>query len=364
MAGTAAPRTLPDKLWDQHRVAQLPDGTDLLHIDRIVLHERSGAPALRRLEEAGRPVFDPALVIGTPDHVVDTIPGRTDSTLVPNGGDFIRIFRERSNAAGIRLFDLGDVRQGIAHVAMPEQGVVLPGVSLICADSHTCTVGALGALAWGVGVTEAEHALATQTLAKRRPKTMRVMVDGSLDASVSAKDIVLNLIGKIGAKGGVDHMVEFVGPAISDLSIEGRMTLCNMAAEFGAWAVVVAPDEKTFQYLAGRSFAPTGASWDAGLAHWKELKTDEGARFDREVRLSIDDLVPQVTWGTSPQHVAPLGGHVPAINLGDPSDQMSAEAALAYMGLVPGQALDDVSIDAVFIGSCTNARLSDRKSVV
>lgn len=358
-----APRTLHDKLWDQHRIANLDDGSELLHLDRIVLHERSGPIALRMLADAGRDPYDPTLVFGTLDHVLDTRPGRTDEALVPGGTDFIRSFRGAAAQTGIRLFDIDDTRQGIAHVTMPQQGVVLPGLSLVCADSHTCTLGGLGALAWGIGMSETEHALATQALAVRRPKTMRVTIDGVLGRGVFAKDIVLYLIGRIGANGGSGYMVEFAGSAVRALSPEGRMTLCNMAVEFAAWSAIVAPDEATIDFFADRPFAPEGKSWDRAVATWRALKTDDDASFDREVHIDVAEIGPQVTWGTSPQHVGGVAGSVPALSaIDDPVQRKAAEAALRYMQLDPGQPLEGIPIDAVFIGSCTNARLSDLRS--
>ena len=359
-----AARTLHGKLWDMHRIATLEDGAELLHIDRIVLHERAGAICMRSLARSGRPVFDPGQVFGIMDHVLDTRPGRTErTTLMPNGQRFIEAFRAEAAAAGFRLFDLGDPRQGIAHVSMPEQGVALPGLSLVCADSHTGTVGGIGALAWGVGVSETEHALATQTIALRRPKTMRVTIDGTLGAGVSAKDVILHLIGTVGAAGGVGTMVEYAGAAVRAMPVTGRMTLCNMAVEFGAWSAVVAPDAVTFEWLAGRAFAPQGALWDRAVASWRDLRSDDDAAFDREVHIDVGAIGPQVTWGTSPQHVAAVTGRVPALHaIDDPVQRAAAEKALAYMDLVPGQALAEVPIDAVFIGSCTNARLDDLRA--
>ena len=358
------PRTLYDKLWDMHRIATLEDGSELLHIDRIVLHERAGAVCMRQLKKTGRPVHDPAQVFGIMDHVLDTRPGRTDaSTLIPNGQQFIEVFRNEATAAGFSMFDLGDRRQGIAHVSMPEQGVALPGLSLVCADSHTGTIGGIGALAWGVGVSELEHALVTQTIAVKRPKTMRVTIHGEPGQAVSAKDAVLHLIGEIGAGGAVGTMVEYAGPAVSAMSIEGRMTLCNMAVEFGAWSAVVAPDQSTLDWLEGRPYAPTGAMWDRAAESWLRLRTDDGAVFDREVRIDVAALEPQVSWGTSPQQVAAVTGRVPDLQaIEDPVARDSAETALRYMGLEPGQVLADVPIDAVFIGSCTNARLGDLRA--
>lgn len=358
-----APRTLHDKLWDQHRIANLDDGSELLHLDRIVLHERSGPIALRMLADAGREPYDPTLVFGTLDHVLDTRPGRTDEALVPGGTDFIRSFRGAAARTGIRLFDIDDPRQGIAHVTMPQQGVVLPGLSLVCADSHTCTLGGLGALAWGIGMSDTEHALATQALAVKRPKTMRITIDGVLGHGVFAKDIVLYLIGRIGANGGSGYMVEFAGSAVRALSPEGRMTLCNMAVEFAAWSAIVAPDEATIEFFADRPFAPMGKSWDRAVATWRALKTDDDASFHREIHIDVAEVGPQVSWGTSPQHVGGVAGSIPALSaIDDPVQRKAAEAALRYMQLDPGQSLEGIPIDAVFIGSCTNARLSDLRS--
>ena len=354
-----APRTLHDKLWDQHQIAVLENGVELLHIDRIALHERS-AFLMPALAASGRRLYDPGLVFGTMDHVVDTIPGRTDEVQIPSGRGFIESFREAAKTFDFLLFDMGDERQGISHVTMPEQGIVLPGASIICADSHTCTMGGVGALAWGVGATEMEHALITQTLSLARPKTMRVWVEGALSDPVVAKDIVLSLIGRIGANGGVGYMVEYAGPAIRALSVEGRMTLCNMAVEFGAWSAIIAPDDETIRFFEGRPFSPKGALWDRAVAHWRSLVSDEGASFDREVTLELGALAPQISWGTSPQHVAPADGVVPEMNsIADPVARQAAETALGYMGLTAGQRLEGVPIDAVFIGSCTNARISD-----
>jgi 3-isopropylmalate/(R)-2-methylmalate dehydratase large subunit len=359
-----APRTLHDKLWDQHRIATLDDGAELLHIDRIVFHEKSGSKALRSLAKVGRPVFDPRLAFGTMDHVLDTRPGRTeDTTLIPNGTQHIQVFRAEAAAAGLTLFDLGDPRQGITHVTMPQQGVVLPGATLVCGDSHTGTLGALGAMAWGVGVSEIEHALATQAVALLRPKTMRVTIRGDLADLVSAKDVILGLIGQVSNTGAVGHMVEYAGPTIQQMPIEGRMTLCNMAVEFGAWSAIIAPDALTFDYLKGLPFAPKGAAWDRAVEAWTQLRSDDDAIFDRDVTLDIDALGPQVSWGTNPGQVAFVGGVVPAlVEGGDEVVRGAAEASLRYMGLTPGQRLEGLPIDAVFIGSCTNARLSDLRA--
>ncbi|MGI9342095.1 MAG: 3-isopropylmalate dehydratase large subunit [Gammaproteobacteria bacterium] len=356
-------RTIVEKLWDEHSVADLGDGTHLIYIDRVMFHERTGSIALKGLEAAGRKVRNPEQVFGCMDHIVDTIPGRTDNTMVPGGIAFITETREAARAAGVHLFDLGDERQGIVHVVSPEQGIAYPGVTLVCPDSHTCTQGALGALAWGIGSTEAEHAMATKTLVVRKPKLMRVSFDGRPGNGVTAKDLILHLIGSHGASGGVGYAIEFAGEAVRDMAMEARFTLCNMAVEFGAWTGIIAPDETTFAYSNGRPFAPAGELWDRAVEHWRTLPTDEDARFDKEIVVDCADIVPQITWGTSPQHATGIDGAVP-----DPADEddenrrQSMERALAYMDLQPGTALEGIPIDSAFIGSCTNSRLSDLRN--
>ena len=353
-------RTIIDKLWDAHRIMKIGDESDLLYIDRIFLHERTGSIALQSLERAGLGVRRPSRVFATMDHIVDTTPGRTDRTRVPNGAEFIRATRESARAAGITLFDIGDPRQGIVHVVSPELGIALPGLTLVCPDSHTGTIGGLGALAWGIGSTEAEHALATQTLIVRRPPQMRVRFDGSLRPGVGAKDLVLHLIGRHGAAGGAGSAIEFAGEAVRQLPIEGRLTLCNMAVEFGAWTGVVAPDDSTIDYVRGRPYAPHGAAWDSAVAAWRELASDGRAQFDAEITLDVGGLGPQVSWGTSLQHIAATDGTVPSpAEAADRHAREGMERALHYMDLQPGQALSALPVDAAFIGSCTNARLSD-----
>lgn len=356
-------QTIIEKLWASHTIADLGDDTCLLYIDRIFLHERTGCIALKGLEATGRMVRNPKQVFCTMDHIVDTFPGRTDATRVPGGTAFIETTREAARAAGIQLFDLGDERQGIVHVVSPEQGIALPGITLVCPDSHTGTVGALGALAWGIGSTEAEHALATKTLVVRKPLMMRVRFDGELPNGVSAKDMILHLIGEHTASGGVGYAIEFAGPAVRSLDMEARFTLCNMAVEFGAWTGIVAPDEITFAYVEGRPFVPAGATWDQALTHWKTLPGDPDARFDKEIVVDCSQIVPQVTWGNSPQHETGIDGRVPdPAAEPDPNRRQSMERALEYMGLAPGTPLEGIPIDAAFIGSCTNSRLSDLRN--
>lgn len=352
-------QTLFEKLWKQHCVADLSDGAGLLAIDRILLHERTGGVALKSLRAARRSVKAPRQVFVTMDHIVDTLPGRGDATLMPTGSSFITATREAATSAGLTLFDIGDERQGIVHVISPEQGIVLPGVTLVCPDSHTCTQGALGALAWGIGSTEAEHALATSTLRVRKPRTMRITVDGALEPGVTAKDLALHLIAQLGASGAGGYIVEFAGTAVRGLDVEARMTLCNMATELGAFSAVIAPDEKTFSYVQGRTYAPGPDQWDQALASWKALVSDDDAQFDVEHRFDAAHVARMVTWGTNPQQAVPLfGGRVPAASPDDAADA-SRERARDYMDVERDEAVAGLRIDAAFIGSCTNARLSD-----
>ncbi len=358
MTASATPRTLFDKLWSSHLVRELGEGVALLAIDRIFLHERTGSVALKSLKDTGRPVLDPSRVFCTMDHIVDTTTGRGDETRMPGGTAFIVETREAAQAAGIHLFDVRDPLQGIVHVISPELGIVLPGATVVCPDSHTCTQGAMGAFAWGIGSTEAEHALATGTLRVKRPKTMRVRFEGALPAGVTAKDMTLALIAAHGSVGGNGYAVEYAGPAVEALEIEARLTLCNMATEFSAVTGFIAPDEKTFEYLRGRAHAPVGAEWEQAVEAWRALRTDEGAVFDKEIVIDVSNLSPMITWGTSPQHAVPIRASVPA----QAESGTTAEAysrALQYMDLQPGVPLESLKIDAAFIGSCTNSRLSD-----
>ena len=338
-------RTLFDKIWDAHRIDSGKGGISLVAIDRVFLHERTGAAALKAMAAAGRPVRDPARVFAVMDHIVDTRPGRGDGTLMEGGSAFITETRAAAQAAGITLFDVNDPDQGITHVISPELGIVLPGLTLVAPDSHTCTQGALGALAWGIGTSEAEHAMATGVLRLEKPKTMRVTYTGKLRSGVTAKDMALALIAAHGAGGGAGHVIEFAGEAVEALEIEARMTLCNMATEFSAMTAIVAPDEKTFAYLAGRRYAPETFS----APYWSTLRTDSDAVFDREIEIDADTIAPMVSWGTSPEHSMPIGGNVP----------QGPERAHAYIGLEAGHQLLGTPIDVAFIGSCTNARLSD-----
>ncbi len=352
-------RTIFDKIWDQHRILQMPGGADLILIDRILLHERTGGVALKSLLESGRTVRAPERAFAVMDHIVDTLPGRTDRTLMPTGTDFIRATREAARATGIRLFDLGDPAQGIVHVMSPELGIVLPGATLICPDSHTCSQGAVGALAWGIGSTEAEHALATTTLRVNRPKTMRVRIDGRLAPGVTAKDLALALLSRFGVGGGAGHIVEYAGAAVTALDVEGRLTLCNMATEFGAFSAIIAPDEKVVDYLKGRPFAPSGEDWDKAVQAWRLLASDPDAAFDTELSFDAAQVAPMVSWGTSPQFSVPIDGAVPDLAGPGPGSQESRARALAYMDLAPGTKLAGLPIQAAFIGSCTNSRISD-----
>lgn len=350
--------TLFEKLWAQHVVAELPGDAALIAIDRIFLHERTGSIALKSLRERGRTVVDPRRVFCTMDHIVDTFPGRGDATRMPGGTAFILETRAAAREAGIHLFDVRDPDQGIVHVISPELGIVLPGTTVVCPDSHTCTQGAIGAFAWGIGSTEAEHALATGTLRVTRPKNMRIRFEGKLAPGVTAKDLSLAVISRWGSAGGNGYVVEYAGSAIRALDIEARLTLCNMATEFSAVTGVIAPDDRTFEYLAGRRFAPQGPLWDAAVASWRTLRSDDDARFDAEYQIDVGGLAPMITWGTSPQHAIEVTGAVPTFERSGTSRE-AYDRALAYMGISAGTVLTELPIDAAFIGSCTNSRLSD-----
>jgi len=319
---------------------------------------RTGSIALKSLRQSGRPIADPSRVFCTLDHIVDTLPGRGDDTRMPGGRAFIVETRAAAREAGIHLFDVRDPDQGIVHVISPELGIVLPGATVVCPDSHTCTQGAMGALAWGIGSTEAEHALATGTLRVTRPKSIRVRFEGPLPDGVTAKDLSLAVISRHGSAGGNGCAVEYAGSAVQALEIEARLTLCNMATEFSAMTGLIAPDEKTFEYLAGRRFAPRGDTWRRAVEHWRSLVSDPGAEFDSEIEIDVRHLEPMITWGTSPQHAVGISARVP--ELADSGTSREAyERALAYMDLRPGVELQSLAIGAAFIGSCTNSRISD-----
>ncbi|MEQ8698529.1 MAG: 3-isopropylmalate dehydratase large subunit [Bauldia litoralis] len=354
------PLTFFDKVWRDHLVRELGDGLALVYVDRVLLHELSGAIALEGLEAAGRTVRNPGLAFATVDHVADTRPGRTEETPVPDGAGFIRRLRAAAARHGVSYFDLGDPRQGIVHVISPEQGIALPGTTLVCGDSHTCTVGGVGAFGWGIGSTDGEQALATQTVVRARPKTMRVAVNGRLAPGVVAKDLALHLIGQLGTAFATGYFVEFAGAAIRALDVEARLTLCNLVQEMSADTGAVAPDDTVFEYLHGRPYAPAGAAWDAAVAYWRTLAGDEGAGFDRDIAFDSAEVAPQITWGTSPEHVLPIDGAVPdPAAAGNWSARAGLDRALAYVGLKPGDRLVGLPVGAAFIGSCTNARLSD-----
>jgi 3-isopropylmalate/(R)-2-methylmalate dehydratase large subunit len=352
------PQTLFDKIWDSHLVARRADGRDLIYIDRHVLHELHAPHAFEKLAKANRGVRRPDLTFSMQDHTIATKPGRDDTTN-PEGAPFLRAMREGSARNGIRVFDLGDPEQGISHVVAPELGMVLPGATHAVPDSHACTVGGLGALAFGVGTTELEHVLATQVLATRRPKRMRVRLDGRLADQVGAKDVALRIIGEIGVDGARSHAVEYAGAVVQAMPIESRLTLCNLAIEMGARSGFVAPDDTTFSWIAGRPWAPQGALWEIALASWRNLASDDEAQFERDIAVDCENLEPQITWGTDPSQTIAITGHVPDPDRA-PSDRRAAmQRALDYMGLTPGTPIAGLPVNRVFIGSCTNARLPD-----
>ena len=359
----ANPRTLYDKIWDDHVVDTQPDGTCLLYIDRHLVHEVTSPQAFEGLRVAGRKVRAPQKTLAVVDHNVPT----TDRSLPnedPESTTQIAALAENAREFGIEYYNEFDPRQGIVHIIGPEQGFTLPGTTIVCGDSHTSTHGAFGALAHGIGTSEVEHVLATQTLIQRKAKNMRVSVDGQLPPGVTAKDIILAIIGEIGTAGGNGHVIEYAGEAIRALSMEGRMTVCNMTIEGGARAGMVAPDERTFAYLKGRPKAPKGDAWDAARRFWDTLRTDEDAQFDSEIRLDAANLPPIVTWGTSPEDVVSVMGIVPNPDeIQDENKRLSKWRALDYMGLKPGTRMTDIALDRVFIGSCTNGRIEDLREV-
>lgn len=351
--------TLFDKIWNAHVVRDLGDGWDLLHVDRHLLHDLSGAVALEQLYKRGLTVQNAELAFATPDHAVSSEPGRTGATF-PTGARLYSKMKAAVQDAGIRFFDLGEIGQGIVHVMGPELGLVLPGLTLICGDSHTCTNGGMGALAFGVGTSECVHVLATQTLRLRRPRSMRITLDGTLGRGVAPKDLILHLIGKVGSAGGVEYTIEYAGSTMRAMGMEGRLTVCNLTVEMGARSGLVSPDDITFAYIDGRQFAPKGAAFDAAVAHWRQLATDNEARFDQEVVVDVRDIQPTITWGTSPDQAIGVNDLIPdPAETVDPANREAMRGALLYMDLEPGKPLAGTKVDWVFIGSCANARLSD-----
>ncbi|MEM1237728.1 MAG: 3-isopropylmalate dehydratase large subunit [Pseudomonadota bacterium] len=358
-----AGKTLYDKIWDAHVVNEAEDGTCLLYIDRHFVHEVTSPQAFEGLTMAGRPVRAPDKTIVVPDHNVPTTWDRARG--IENEESRIQVEALHANVKAFDLpnyYEMNDIRQGIVHIVGPEQGWTLPGCTIVCGDSHTPTHGAFGALAHGIGTSEVEHVLATQTLIQKKSKNMKVEVVGSLRPGVTAKDIALHVIGVTGTGGGTGHVIEYCGEAIRDLSMEGRMTICNLAIEGGARAGIIAPDETTFAYVRGRSHAPKGAMWEAALNWWRTLYSDEGAHFDKVVEIRAEDIAPVVTWGTSPEDVLPITGSVPAPADFDGGKVAAAARSLEYMGLEPGTRLEDIEIDAVFLGSCTNGRIEDLRA--
>jgi 3-isopropylmalate/(R)-2-methylmalate dehydratase large subunit len=356
------PATLFDKIWSSHAILVRPDGATLLHIDRHFVHDGSGN-AFRMLNEKGLAVRRPDRTFATPDHYVSTLSHDLASINEPHRRGVVEDLEANAKAAGLTLFSLRDRRQGIVHVVGPEQGLSQPGMIIVCGDSHTATHGALGALAFGIGASEVGHVLASQALWQRKPKNMRIVVDGTLADGIHAKDVILAIIARIGAAGGAGHAIEYAGSTIRAMGIEGRLTICNMSIEAGARAGMVAPDDTTFAYLHGRPYAPKGADWDAALAHWGALPSDADAQFDREVRLNAAEVAPMVTWGTSPEAAAPVTARVPdPAGVADAARRDSMQRALDYMDLRPGTPLAEIAIDRVFIGSCTNSRIADLRA--
>ncbi len=362
---TTNPRTLYQKIWDAHVVDTRDDGTCLIYIDRHIVHEVTSPQAFEGLRAAGRTVRRPDLTIAVPDHNLPTTARKDAQGNVlpiadPQSATQLAALRQNAPEFGIRYIDATDREQGIVHVVGPEQGFSLPGATIVCGDSHTACHGGIGALAFGIGTTEVEHVLATQTLLLKQSKTMEVRVEGQLGAGVTPKDVILHIIGVIGTAGGTGYVIEYRGNVFEEMSIEGRLTVCNMSIEGGARAGLVAPDQTTFDYIEGRPYAPTGEDWDKAVAWWKSLATDEGATFDKSVSIRAEDIQPTVTWGTSPEDVSGIGGVVPAPDdFADASKRDAVKVSLDYMGLTPGTKLTDIEVENIFIGSCTNSRIED-----
>ena len=356
------PKTLFDKIWDTHLIHRDDDGSCLIYIDRHLVHEVTSPQAFEGLRQANRKVANPERTLAVADH---NIPTSDRSKGITDVESRIQIEALEKNAKdfGVPYFAMDDIRQGIVHVIGPEQGFTQPGMTIVCGDSHTATHGAFGALAFGIGTSEVEHVLATQTLIQQPAKNMRITVDGALRSGVTAKDVILAIIGQIGTAGGTGHVIEYAGEAIRGLSMEGRMTICNMSIEAGARAGMIAPDETTFAYLKGKPMAPSGDMWDKAVEWWSSLASDEGAHYDREVVIKAEDIIPTVTWGTSPEDAAPIDGYVPdPAKEKDPARQAKIERSLDYMGLKAGMKVEDIAIDTVFIGSCTNSRIEDLRA--
>ena len=362
------PRTLYEKIWDAHVVERREDGSCLIYIDRHLVHEVTSPQAFEALRVSGRKLRRPDLTLAVPDHNLPTTARRDASgQRIPiadlESAQQLAALERNAPEFGVRYIGDADAEQGIVHVVGPEQGFSLPGATIVCGDSHTACHGGLGALAFGIGTSEVEHVMATQTLILKQSKTMEVRVEGDLKPGVTAKDLILHIIGRIGTAGGTGHVIEYRGKVFEEMSIEGRLTVCNMSIEGGARAGLVAPDEATFAYVKGRPYAPKGAEWDKAVGWWRTLATDPGATFDKSVVINAADVEPTVTWGTSPEDVAPIGGTVPAPeSFADPSKQDAARASLAYMGLEPGTRMADIAVQNVFIGSCTNSRIEDLRA--
>jgi len=354
-----SPKSLFDKIWDQHVIDDLGGGAQLIHIDRSFIHDLVGPISLRELKKRGLPLANPELIYAIPDHLVSSLPGKMETGLAghPN---YIPVLRKESPVQGFNFFDIGDDRQGIIHVVGPEQGITLPGLTIACGDSHTSTHGGIGALAWGIGASDTTNLLATQCIIEQKPKSMRILVEGKLPARTGAKDLILKLISEFGSKLGTGYVVEFAGPVIRNMSIEARLTVCNLAVEMGTKRALIAPDELTFEYLRGRPYAPRGEHFEQAMSHWRTLHSDEGATFDREITIDASDLRQQISWGINPSHSISIHDNIPSPEQAPSKDVADSwRKALEYMGLRAGKPIAGTPIDQVFIGSCTNGRLSD-----